>query len=359
VRQHVGAIVRSIAGDRGRSVARRATVQFGLRPRANLAAAHSCTYPGGRRAAVIISADLELAWAWRYAHVPSPRMYARERADQGRRNLGVILDLCDLYELPITWVTIGHLLLDSCPRSGSKRHIELPRIPYFTNHLWTYQTGDWFDDDPGSAGPCHPEWRTWYGPDLIESILRRRVAHEIACHTFSHVPFTDEHCPPEVAASELRRCQQAASRFGIALRSFVFPGNLSGNHARLHEGGFAAYRHRSGWELDAPHRDAHGLWRIPEGLSLEKPFRSWSAGQQVWTVQRYIDVAIERGLVCGLWFHPETEPCNVDDVFPAVFAYLASRRCDVWVGTMGELAQWMNGHASASLNAAGAARELA
>jgi hypothetical protein len=342
-------LMRAAAGDRGRALVRRVALHMGVRPRVNLAAAGSIVYPGGRRAAVIISADLELAWAWRYARGAQPEVVAQTKARRGRRNLSVVLDLCDRYDVPITWATVGHLFLESCGQRGPLRHPEIPRIPYFENEFWSYRSGDWFDGDPACGGPSEPEWWAWYGPDLVRSIQARRAAHEIACHTFSHVAFTDAYCPPEVAAGELRRCNEAASRFDIALRSFVFPGNLPGNHARLSDAGFTAYRHRTSFDLDVPRRDTFGLWQIPGGVSLENPFTSWSVAQQVRALERYLDVAIQHGLLCGLWFHPETDPSNVDEVLPRIFAYLASHRSEVWIGTMGDLSRWLDAHYSPAM----------
>jgi peptidoglycan/xylan/chitin deacetylase (PgdA/CDA1 family) len=345
VRRRLRAAAWRLAGDRGRGLVRHAALGLGLRPRVNRGASGLARYPGGRRAAVVISADLELAWAWRYAHVPDPLAYARQRARQGRRNLGVLLDLCDQHALPVTWATVGHLFLGACRRTDGRTHPELPRVPYFGNELWSYRSGDWFDADPASAGPSDPDWSAWYGPDLIDAILRRRAPHEIGCHSFSHAVFSDEGCPAAVAAAELRSCQEAAARLGLRLRSFVFPGNLAGNFATLRAAGFAAYRLRTAHELDLPRKDWLGMWQIPEGVWLEKAYASWTTAQHVDMLRRYLDAAVEHGLVCGLWFHPETDPRNVDEVFAAVAADLADRRSDVWLTTMGELACWFDAHA--------------
>jgi peptidoglycan/xylan/chitin deacetylase (PgdA/CDA1 family) len=331
---------RRLAGDRVRGLVRSASLGLGLRPRVNRAASGRACYPGGKRAAVVLSADLELAWGWRYARVPVPLAYARQRARQGRRNLQILLELCDRYDLPVTWATVGHLFLGACGRTGGQTHPELPRVPHFDNELWSYRSGDWFDADPTSAGPSEPDWSAWYGPDLVEAILRRRVPHEIGCHTFSHPIFSDAFCPAAVAAAELSRCQEAAAPFALRLRSFVFPGNLAGNFPTLLAAGFAAYRFQTAYDLDLPRKDPLGMWQIPEGIWLEKSYASWTTAQQVSMVRRALDAATQHGVVCGLWLHPETDPRNVDEVFAAVAADLADRRSELWVTTMGELARW-------------------
>ena len=335
-------LVRAAVGERGRALITRAMYATGQRPRVNRAGANSVRYPGGRRAALLISADLELAWAWRYARgVGDPLAFARRRARHGRRNLPLLLDLCDAYDLPVTWATVGHLFLESCAESGGRAHPELPRVPYFRNAYWSYRSGDWFDADPGSRTRLEADWPLWYGPDLVRSIRARRVRHEIGCHTFSHVVFSDGTCPASVAQPELQACQSAAAAAGLALRSFAFPGNLPGNRASLKQAGFVAYRWHDGYELDVPRRDDLGLWRIPGGACLERPSPRWSTRAHQQVLRRYVDRAIELGLVCGLWFHPEAEPRDIDEIVADIFAYVTARRSDLWVTTMGELADWM------------------
>src|SRR5207237_595247 len=73
--------VRAAAGERGRAILTRANYALGRRPRINKLAAYSVPYPDQHRAAVVISADLELAWAWRYARIANdPPAFARRKA---------------------------------------------------------------------------------------------------------------------------------------------------------------------------------------------------------------------------------------------------------------------------------------
>jgi hypothetical protein len=343
MRRYLKRYLRFALGERGRALLRRSRHTLGLVPRVNRSARQSLHFPGGRSAAIVISADLELAWAWRYARrVKDPLCYARQRARQGRQNLVGLLDLCDKYGLPVTWATVGHLLLGHCSRSNGRAHPELPRVPYFENDLWAYQSGDWFDADPGSASPNDRDWADWHGPDLIRSILERGVEHEIACHSFSHIAFSDEHCPAEVAGAELRRCQELAGNWGLALRSFIFPGDLPGNFASVRDAGFRGYRWQGRYDIDAPQRDQFGLWRVPATACLDKPYSMWTAAEHVSLLRRYINAAVDHGLVCGFWFHTEMDSLDVKEVLPMIFEYIASRRSDLWVTTMGGLTQWLD-----------------
>lgn len=294
------------------------------------------TWPHGARAAVIISADLEMAWAWRYSkRKDDSKALALEKADQTRKNMPALLDLFDQLNVAITWATVGHLFLEGCTRIGGRAHFELPRPPYYENEFWRYAQGDWLDADPCSDYRQEP---AWYAPDLIRSILSAKIKHEIACHTFSHIDCSDLHCPSEVMDSELAQCQLQAGNLGFALNSFVFPGNLAGNFASLRKHGFNAYRSCSGPELDVPRQDSLGLWQIPRGVLWEKPER-WPVDAWIGALQRCVEKALETGTVLHLWFHPSCDPVNVEKVFPILLNDLTAHQGDLWVTTMGGMVE--------------------
>ena len=326
-----------LAGSRGQACIDRFRYAVGILPRVHQRPGEQATtqgYPAPFKACLVISADLELAWAWRYMkHVPDPLSYAIQRAEQARRNFPELLALFDRYETPVTWAVLGHLFLESCARDNDGAHPEVRRIPYFENEFWQFLEGDWFDADSCSDYQRDP---AWYAPDLIHAILKAKVKHEIACHSFSHIDFSDGVCPPEVADSELRKCQEIAREWGLELKSFAFPANLVGNRASLKRYGFAAYRWHSGYELDVPCRDDLGLWQIPCGVCWEKPAR-WAVDAWVGALRRCVDRALETGTVLHLWFHPSCDPINVETVFPALLDYVAARRSDLCVMTMGGL----------------------
>jgi hypothetical protein len=130
----------------------------------------------------------------------------------------------------------------------------------------------------------------------------------------------------------------------LQLRSLVFPGNLPGRYEQVREAGFTAYRLEAPFALDIPHRDRFGLWRIAEGLCLEGPAAGWSVTEHVDRLRMYLEAAVTHGLPASLWFHPEASPDQLDQVVPQVFAYAASLRPELWVTTLGQLAQWMDEH---------------
>jgi peptidoglycan/xylan/chitin deacetylase (PgdA/CDA1 family) len=306
--------------------------RMGMLPRVNKQGGLS--YPQGAKAAVVISADLEMAWAWRYSKKSDdPKKLALQKADQTRQNMKPLLDLFDRFNVPVTWATVGHLFLEECNRTNGRAHSDLPRPPYFENEFWRYVQGDWLDGDPCSDYHRDP---AWYASDLLRLILSAKVKHEVACHTFSHIDCSDGNCPPAVMDSELDQCQRVASNLGVKLRTFVFPANLAGNFISLKKHGFNSYRRHNGYELDVPRRDEIGLWQVPGGVLWEKP-EGWPVDAWIKALQRCVEKALETGTVLQLWFHPSCDPVNVEKVFPALLSYVASRRSDLWVTTMGGL----------------------
>ncbi len=277
----------------------------------------------------VISADFELGWAFRYSKSdPNPR----EMAARARKNFPFLLSLFDECQIPITWATVGHLMLEECEKSS---HDWMQRIPYFENRHWRYTEGDWFDCDP------HAHWRdakAWYAPDLIEQILSASAPHEIGCHTFSHMDFTYSNCPEKVAEDEIKACFQAAKKWGISLKSFVFPGGTHGNYEVLKKYGFQTYRKSLEHELSYPVLDEHGLAVLPSSCGLGDNGLGWSAEYYIQRYKKYIRRSIATGTVCHFWFHPSFEEWFLKGVFAELLKYAAAERdADrIWVGTMGE-----------------------
>jgi peptidoglycan/xylan/chitin deacetylase (PgdA/CDA1 family) len=289
-------------------------------------------FPHGFKGGLIVSADFELAWAFRYSkREPHPLRKAR----QSRENFPFLLKLFEDYKVPVTWATVGHLFLRSCKKGD---HDWMQRIPYFENEFWSYRKGGWFDSDPYASWDKAKEW---YAPDLIELILDSGVRHEIGCHTFSHVDFSYGHCPRKVAEDELKACVETARSWGIGLRSFVFPAGTYGNYDVLKEFGFTSYRKGLYYELDYPVSDSLGLMVIPSACGLDDNGLGWSAEYTIRRYKKYIDRAVRTQTVCHFWFHPSLAGSFLKSVFPGLFRYAAQKRDDgeLWIGTMGKLSE--------------------
>ena len=271
---------------------------------------------------IVISADFELAWAWRYTkrNVDPIKMAKRER-----ENFPIIINKLNELEIPITWATVGHLFLDSCEMKNGTPHFEMPRPKYFENEFWKYDTGDWFDIDPCGNYKTHPEF---YAPDLIEMILNSKVKHEIGCHSFSHIDYSEKHSSKELVETDLHACEQAAKRFGVKMESFVFPGNFHGHFDLLEKYGYKIIRFKSNEikEIGHPERILKNLFAIHDSLAFDLAEEGWDYNYILLKMKKYVEKAIEKKAIAHFWFHPSIEREQINNYFFPFLEYLNQRR---------------------------------
>jgi peptidoglycan/xylan/chitin deacetylase (PgdA/CDA1 family) len=295
--------------------------------------------PEPYKAVFTLSADFELAWAWRFSKgYANPLEGALQRARLARHNMPQLLDICETFSIPVTWATVGHLFLESCECENGKAHPEMERLPHFENPYWKFDTGDWFKDDPCSNYRQAPEW---YCPDLLDRIQASRLQHEIGCHTFSHIDCRDGVCPPEVFASEITRCQEVARSRGVELKTLIYPAHTVGNLDTLARLGFTNYRSNLDNTLGYPVLHSNGLWEIKSSFQLELR-EGWSVDYQIYRACKVIDRALQNHSVCHFWFHPSFPASYLNEVFPAVMAYLHDRRSEILITTMKDYVDWLN-----------------
>lgn len=278
------------------------------------------------KAVCLISVDFELAWGFRFSNATEDPLHrAISLGMQTRENVPIILNLCEIYEIPFTWATVGHLFLSSCERTGGLPHNNIKRIQYFRNQYWNFDQRDWFAHDPCTNYVTDP---AWYCPDLIRQIYASAAGHEIGCHTFSHIDCSDSICPDEVFKSEMMECQKLADQFGVRLKSFVHPGHQIGNLDNLAQLGFTSYRTDQGDTLANPCRHRSGLWQFKNTaeLCLRKGL---STNYQIKRYKTIIDRAIKYHKVCVFWFHPSLPVGFFHQVLPEVLAYLQLRRNEI------------------------------
>lgn len=288
--------------------------------------------PEPYNAVVTITADFELAWAWRYSKSSSePYMLALDKAGKERENIPKILELCDKYEIPITWATVGHLFLNECKRDeNGKAHPEMPRIGKFENEFWKYDGNDWYDYDPCSNYKDAPEW---YCPDLIEMILNSKVKHEIGCHTFSHIDCSDDVCSAEVFNAEINECKKESEKYGIELKSFVHPGHTIGNLENLANAGFLSFQTDYNNTLGYPVKHKNGLWELKR--TYEFAFRKdWSIDYHINRYKKIIDRAIKNNSVCNFWFHPSFDNIFLVSILPEILNHIQSKADRVLISTV-------------------------
>jgi len=294
--------------------------------------------PEGYKSVLLISADFELAWAWQYAKSSdNPVKEAKKMAMRERENIPLILELCDKFNIPITWATVGHLFLESCNKNNCVLHPNLPRLPYFENAFWNYTDGDWFQNDPGTDYKTNPEW---YCPDLIKLIVDSRVKHEIGCHTFSHIDCRDEVCQPDLMRAELKECKNSAKTRNLDLKSFVHPGYTIGNLDVLAEEGFTNYRTNNRNVLGYPVKHPTGLWEFEQ--TAEFVYRKeWSVDYHIYRYTEIVKRAMKSNTTCVLWFHPSFDPVIVEKILPEVFRFIDENREKIWVTTHTEYVEWL------------------
>ena len=281
-----------------------------------------------------MSADFELAWAWRFSKTGADPV---KKAETARANMPVILDDLEKYNIPVTFATVGHLFLERCAKGD---HDRMHRIPHFDDH-WKFTDGDWYQHDPYSDVVKDP---AWYAPDIVRLIQNSKIKHEIGTHTFSHIDFSYGNCPPEVANDEIAACKDAAMKYNIDLRSMVFPGGTWGNIEVLKQHGIKIYRKSAEYELAYPYFDDHGLLVTVSSAALDSNKFNWSSEYFLKKYKVYIDKAIKTSSIAHFWFHPSFDPWFLENVFPGILEYVNEKRKEglLWVGTMGAMADHIN-----------------
>ncbi len=291
------------------------------------------------RAAVSISADFEMAWAWRGEGLE----LARQKAMIERQNIAPILALLEEFAIPITWATVGHLFLDECASGPSG--VGHPDMPRPTKYAWE---GDWYVHDPCSNVKKDP---LWYAPDLIQQILDDRIGHEIGTHSFSHINFSRQSSTEELVRRELEKCAEVMAPFGLIPRSLVFPHNVMeySHLATLAACGLTAVRHRDERvRLSYPERTASGVYRIYESMNL-RVAKYYDYAQKA---KIFIDRATERHAAYSIWFHP-SDPISVfNNQFRAILRLIDAERRNgrLWVATMHDIAAYCEAREQLSLH---------
>jgi peptidoglycan/xylan/chitin deacetylase (PgdA/CDA1 family) len=161
--------------------------------------------------ALVISLDFELHWGVRDKESPSGRY--RDNLLGAREVIPRILDLFAEFGVAATWATVGFLF------ARTRREMENFRPamrPWYENSLLSpYQEalGDGEEDDP-----LH------FAPSLIETI-RRTPRQEVSTHTFSHYYCLAPGQDREAFRADLDSAAAIARKYGMPLRSIVFPRN--------------------------------------------------------------------------------------------------------------------------------------
>jgi len=287
-------------------------------------------FRSGAKGSATISADFEIAWAFRGRSVEERNL----RAVRCRRNVPYLVRILEETGIPITWATVGHLFLESC-ESGDcgLAHSDMPRPP--KNERWE---GDWYKHDPCTNIRKNPDW---YAPDLIQGILASRTRHEIGSHSFSHIDFSADTSNRELVRRELEECQRVMAPLGLSLRSLVYPFNNMGHHYLdlIAELGLIAVRHRDPRiRLSYPERSPEGVYKLCESMNM----RRTGPYDYVDKAKIFLQQALKRNAAYHLWFHPSDPSEIFEDEFRRIIQSMAELRDQgqLWVTTMGDLAAY-------------------
>ena len=173
-----------------------------------------------------INADFEMAWSGR--RVPDDP--ARDGLFAGTpETVEKILAILDRWEIPITWATVGALMLT--------RPFDFGRFAEF-NRADPFFEGDWY------APPTYGSPRTgfFYAPRTVEKILSAKTRHEIGCHTFTHIYLGAGSVSEKRFRLELEACAEAAKEWNLKPETFVYPSQFIEYDGILPEYGYRIYR---------------------------------------------------------------------------------------------------------------------
>jgi peptidoglycan/xylan/chitin deacetylase (PgdA/CDA1 family) len=181
----------------------------------------------------IISLDFELHWG---GFEKWPVEQYRQYFLNTRKAIPAMLALFRKYDIHVTWAGVGLLFYET------KRQLleDMPEIkPTYTNtqlSAYNYINSPGIGEDEVSD-PLH------YGFSLLK-LIQQTPHQEIASHTFAHYYCNEKGQTPEQFRHDLQAAQKAAARFGVTLRSLVFPRNqFNDDYLKVcHEAGFTSVR---------------------------------------------------------------------------------------------------------------------
>jgi len=336
------AVLKSIFGGKG-------NFALGILPSVRLFDGVEITpFRGGARASATVSADFEIAWAFR-GRSEEERL---QRSVTCRRNMPYLVGILEETGIPITWATVGHLFLERCQDGPSGfAHEDMLRPP--KNLRWD---GDWYRHDPGTDWGRDPHW---YAPDLIQLIRSSKLKHEIGSHSFSHIDFSEDTSTRELVEQELRACIKVMAPYGLHLRSLVYPFNNMGHHYLDLIGGLGltAVRHRDKQvRLSYPERTSSGVYKLYESMNLRRAKHYNYIEKAV----MFMEEACSRQAAYHIWFHPS----DASDVFEMEFYGIIKSMAEfqqqgkLWVATMGDLAAYCEAREQTTLGLKRTANEL-
>jgi peptidoglycan/xylan/chitin deacetylase (PgdA/CDA1 family) len=213
---------------------------------------------------------------------------AKNMGHRNRVGFRRLLSVSYTYEAPFTLFTTGHALLEEC-----KGHRTLIRIVR-GNRKYGFRVGeyDWHFLDPASNYVEHPEF--YYG-DLVKEAIKSGVGHEIASHSFSHIPYplVDD----ETAERDLTMSTELLESYGIKPVSFAFPYNLMGKTQLFSKHGIRIVRVGHKMVRNITYKD--GLVMVKSNIT------DLAVDSLRWWI-KIVDLMVKRRTLLNWYLHPAT-----------------------------------------------------
>lgn len=170
---------------------------------------------------VIFSFDFEIGWGditngvWK-------RREANGVYKRLRQVLPEMLSTMDACDFSATWATVGAMIEPPDTRDFS--HLTDAQHSIVENGI---RVGE-------------PE--TFNGTDLFELVLAAKTDHQIACHSYSHIPFDFTGVDGKFVREELKRFNRTLARYELTTSKLVFPENTEDYYIELQDMGIEKVR---------------------------------------------------------------------------------------------------------------------
>lgn len=179
----------------------------------------------------VISLDFEIYWGvWDHVSIDA----YKENLLGVRKAIPAMLSLFEKYDIHATFATVGFLffnskdeLLNGLPEK--KPNYTIANLSPYKGHLDEIGKDETHD-------PFH------FAPSLIKQIQQH--GQEIGCHTFSHYYCLEDGQTIDDFRDDIRAAKSIAEKYGITLKSLVFPRNQSNKEylKMCKEEGITSYR---------------------------------------------------------------------------------------------------------------------
>jgi Polysaccharide deacetylase len=287
-----------------------------------------------------ISLDFELHWGgfekWPLSNYPIPNSNLDALDQYFINTRWAIPQMVKAFEesrVQATWATVG--LLFHRDKASLLKNMPVLKPTYESSELSPYGFMDRYGiGESEEVDPFH------YAHSLLTEISRTEY-QEIGSHTFGHFYCNEAGQTVDQFRDDLMAAQQAASAFGIKLKSLVFPRNqFNDDYLKVcYACGFASVRSNpTDWFWKINTRDEGVLKRLARGADayvagvgkknsypisqvdvragfplcipasrLLRPYRASEGFLNQWKISRIkkeMTVAAELGEVYHLWWHP-------------------------------------------------------